>query len=414
MSNRYLIVFMLLGLLVRLLLMPFSLHVDPQFTGDIAAIPEAVQAWNSAESEKRSFLYPPLAYLTFSVYLLGVARPFTADLMQKPIYGLEARFNWLSSPDVFRNLFTLKALYLLPDLGIMILLWKMFQERPARARTVLLLWALNPLVLHSAYFHGQFDLIPLFFVVLSMLFAKKGQATWAALFMGIGACYKSFPFLFLLPLVLILTKNWLVRLKLILVGTLPYILLQLLFLGSYRPQASISFERFFVAGYDLGNGAQIFFFFVLYAILLWYLYFRKAHTFADFWQSCLIILLVYYQFSYFDLHYWVWIIPFAIIFWGEHTDKAIPFYLVIGLFLLVLLAPTPLGRFLAPISPRFFLRLPSLLEALSPYLPMLFMINVVRSLLAGTCFYLAWHVLREMPAARRQAALLEPGTEMSV
>jgi hypothetical protein len=53
----------------------------------------------------------------------------------------------------------------------------------------------------------------------------------------------------------------------------------------------------------------------------------------------------------------------------------------------------PLVRFLAPISPRFFLRLPSRLEALNPYLPMLFIVNVVRSLLA-------WKLLRDMPASR--------------
>jgi hypothetical protein len=70
------------------------------------------------------------------------------------------------------------------------------------------------------------------------------------------------------------------------------------------------------------------------------------------------------------------------------------------------------ARFLAPISPRFFLRLPSLLEALNLYLPMLFIVNVVRSLLAGTCFYLAWKLLRDMPASRGEAlrATLEPAT----
>ena len=61
---------------------------------------------------------------------------------------------------------------------------------------------------------------------------------------------------------------------------------------------------------------------------------------------------------------------------------------------------SPLARFLAPISPRFFLRLPSLMELLNPYLPMLFIVNVVRSLLAGTCFYLAYKLLRDMPASR--------------
>lgn len=42
----------------------------------------------------------------------------------------------------------------------------------------------------------------------------------------------------------------------------------------------------------------------------------------------------------------------------------------------------------------------NLLELLNPYLPMLFIVNAVRSMLAGTCFYLAWKLVRDMPASR--------------
>jgi hypothetical protein len=240
-------------------------------------------------------------------------------------------------------------------------------------------------------------------VALSLFCAKKEKPLWAAFWLGIGACYKNFPFAFLLPLALILDKTWRGRLKLILAGTIPYILLLLPNIQSYT-KVGVFFERnLFRPGYDLGGGAQVYFFFIFYAGLLWYLYHRRVNTFEDLWRACLAILLVYYQFSYFDMHYWVWIAPFAAIYWVEHPKEAKPFYLVIGLCLLMLLAPTPLARFLAPISPRFFLRLPTLLEALTPYLPMLFIVNVVRSLLAGTCFYLAWRLLRAMPASRNDA-----------
>jgi hypothetical protein len=388
---------------MRLLLMPFSLHVDSRFTGDIASFPNQVQIWNSSEHSSRNFLYPPLAYHTVSAYLLYLARPFAQDLWDKPISGLAARFDWLVSPFVFRNLFILKAWYLLPDLGIAFLLWRMLRRQPARARLGLAVWALNPLVLYTAYFHGQFDLAPILFVILSLFFARKGKPTWAAFWMGIGACYKDFPFAFLLPLVLVLDTTWRDRLKLLVVGVLPYVVFLLPEIKSYVEMGTHFSGYFFPAGYDLGFGSHVYFFFVFYAILLWSLYRRRAHTSEDLWRACFAILLVYYQFSYFDLHYWAWIVPFAAIYWVERPREAKPFYLVIGLCLLVLLAPTPLARFLAPISPRFFLRLPSLMEALSPYLPMLFIVNVVRSLLAGTCFYLAWKLIRDMPASRGEA-----------
>jgi hypothetical protein len=74
------------------------------------------------------------------------------------------------------------------------------------------------------------------------------------------------------------------------------------------------------------------------------------------------------------------------------------FRLMNVLCLLIILFQTPVGRFFAPISPRYFLRLPSLMEVLSPYLPILFIMNVIRSFLVGTLFWLAWLVLREIPS----------------
>ena len=38
------------------------------------------------------------------------------------------------------------------------------------------------------------------------------------------------------------------------------------------------------------------------------------------------------------------------------------------------------------------------MEMLSPYLPILFIMNVFRSFLVGTLFWLAWMVIQEIPA----------------
>ena len=247
--------------------------------------------------------------------------------------------------------------------------------------------------------HGQFDLIPVLFLVLSLYLVKRLKPRWAALSLGIGACYKVYPLFFVLPLVIIFAETWRERLVLFLLGIGPYLLSMVPFLERYPAIGSHFPNWYFKASYDLGFGAQVYSFLIFYAILIWYLHHCQARTFEELWRACFAILLVYYQFSYFDLHYWAWVVPFAAIYWVEHPQKAKPFYLVIGLCLLVLLAPAPLARFLAPISPRFFLRLPSMMELLNPYLPMLFIVNVVRSLLAGTCFYLAWKLLRDLPAS---------------
>jgi len=397
-SARFLIGVTLLGILVRLLLMPFGMSVDSRFTGDIALLVQHVQQWDSAGRANHNFFYPPLIYHTLS-RLWFVIRPFTRSL-DKPILGREGQFNWIASPFVFRNLFMLKLWYLLPDLASAFVLWKMLRVQPARARLTLLGWVFNPLVLYTAYFHGQFDLIPVFFVWLSLFTAQKKQPIQAAFWMGIGACYKNFAFFFLLPLVLILVQTKVDRFKLLLVGALPYALFFIPVMHSYARMGSFFSISSFSAGYDLGFSARIYIFFAFYAALLWYLHSRKACTFGDLWQACFVILLVYYQLSRFSLHYWTWIVPFAILYWIEQPVRAMPFYIIIMVSLPVLNTPVSLARYLAPVSPRFFLHLPSLLEMLNPHLPALFLVNVVRSLLAGTCFYLAWKLVCDMPASR--------------
>ena len=397
MLSRYFVIRVaLLGLLIRVILIPFSMHVDPRFTGDIATMSYVVPIWNSSEPISNSFIYPPLTYDTLSFYLRSLPYSLTQYLWDKPINGLVAQFRWIDSPFVFRNLFVLKAWYLLPDFAIAFLLWRMLRGNLSRAQIGLLAWVFNPLVLYNGYFHGQFDLVPVFFVVLSLFFIRKEKPVWAAFWMGIGACYKIFPFAFLLPLALILDHTWRGRFKILLVGTLPYLIFLVPNIQRYAGVETYISNSFFPAGYDLGSGSQVYFLLIFYAFLIWFLYHRQAQTFDDFWRACFAILLVYYQFSYFDLHYWVWIVPFAILYFVKYPKKAAPFFVVIGLFLIALLAPTPLARFLSPISPNFFLKLPTLMEVLNSYLPMLFISNLVRSLLAGTCFYLAWILVRGM------------------
>jgi hypothetical protein len=370
------------------------MHVDPAFVGDIIAFGQ--HAYRGVFEPKSGAILPPypaLANLSAALMIKGLVLFSLVPALS--CTSMEACFG----SSIFVTLFALKFWYLLFDLGIFILLMQMRPTGRARVTTVLF-WAFNPLIIYTAYLHGQFDLVPLFFVALGLYSAKRHRKLWAAFWFGIGACYKIFPVLFLVPLALTGWQTWRGRIKALLVGGMPYALLAFALGGLYGTGFNDYATPFFYTKYDLGSGMQVYLYFLLYAMLAWYLYSHKVHTFEGLWRACFAILLVYYQFSYFDLHYWAWVVPFAAIYAVERPQEAIPFYAAILICLLVLTAPTPLARFLGPISPSFFLRLPSLLEALSPYLPMLFIVNVVRSLLAGTCFYLAWRLLRDMPASR--------------
>lgn len=386
-----LIALLVAGVLIRLLIAPFSLHVDPTYGGDLVILSSrASWFFFQPDAEKLQQLwYPPLFYIS-----LGL---FQSLFIEGAWSGSQSLF--LESPHVFRLLTLLKLWYLFFDIGIVLVLWQLY--RPGRKRFLLgLLWLFNPIIIYNAYFHGQFDVVPVFFLTLGLYFAKKEKVGQSAFWFGIAACYKTFPLILLLPAALILAKTWRKRLQLLLLGTLPYVALMLPFISKYQTAPQGYSNLFLKVSYTLGADSQVYIFITLFAALLWYIQQRKVHGYDALWRTSLAILLVYYQFSYFDLHYWAWIVPFAAIYWVERPGEATPFYLAIGLGLLVLSVPAPLGRFLAPVSPRFFLRLPSLLEVLNPYLPMTFILNVVRSLLAGTAFYLAYRLLRDAPVSR--------------
>lgn len=394
-SNRLRIgSYILLALIMRLLVMPVTMHIDNRFIGDLIQIAKVAQSQDASE-----FWYPPLFYYTANLYQKA-SLSFCPSVINTAVDGKSQLNALISDPAIFCTLWSLKFWYLLFDIGAAFILWFIFRNDQRKAQRVLLFWLFNPIIIYDAYFHGQFDLIPVFFTVLAMYFARKENLVWAAFFIGLAACFKNYAFLFLLPVILIFSQSWVKRFVLFLIGTVPYILLQMPYLTEFGQNISGYGDWFFKVGYDVGFGARVYVFLAVYAVLLWFLYHYRVNTFEGLWRTCFAILLVYFQFSVFDLHYWIWVVPFAALYWLEYPREVRPFYFCIGLFLLVLITPTPVARFLAPISPRFFLRLPSLMEVLTPYLPMLFIFNVVRSLLAGTCFYLAYQLIRNIPTTQ--------------
>ena len=87
----------------------------------------------------------------------------------------------------------------------------------------------------------------------------------------------------------------------------PYLVFMLALSRPYSSSTAIYPAQLFKAGYDLGSGTQVYFFFVVYGVLLWWLHQVRVPVPSSVWRVSFAILLVYYQFSYFDLHYWVWI-----------------------------------------------------------------------------------------------------------
>jgi hypothetical protein len=379
-TNRV-IAWLLIGVLIRLVLMPLSMHADPEFIGDIFWMNQRAFFYFSSATPPADLpppLYPPLAYATMS-FFTSLFQPLMPSLSHIPILGEQAGSAWLSSAHLFRHLFLLKIWYLPFDLGIAFLLPRLVSTE-RKSVLAFKFWMLNPVVVYDAYIHGQFDLVPAFFTVLSLYCLKKQKFAWTMFWLGVSGSYKNYSILFILPAAFILARPAGKRLRYVLLGIAPYLLSLLLLpklaLEGHHQHTLFYSESLFPLRYSVGRDQVIHIFFIVYAILIWYLAARRPHP-GSLWRYMFIILSLYYAQAVFDLHYLTWIMPFAALLFVENRKVMVP-YLVILACIVVLYFKIPLGLFFLPIEPDFFSKLPSVYELLSPYLPMSLIIDVAR------------------------------------
>ncbi|MFH0792689.1 MAG: glycosyltransferase 87 family protein, partial [bacterium] len=113
------------------------------------------------------------------------------------IYPPAAQIIFRIIGNISYNLYSLKLLFILLDVGTVLLLWRLLQLR-GRSRLWAYVYAWNPLVVFETAGNGHFDGVMIFFLVLSLLWIEQGRWALSALALALGALIKMVP-LALLP-----------------------------------------------------------------------------------------------------------------------------------------------------------------------------------------------------------------------
>jgi len=220
----------------------------------------------------------------------------------------------LGNLELFRQLLLLKFPYLFFDLGIAFLLMRFFKEKKQQ-KAVFLLWIFSPLALYTSFMVGQFDVLPVFFLVLALYFAFKGKNNFSLLSLGIGGALKLFPLLLLPFFVFLLSKKTSGRVKLALFGLLPYLITVLPFIGSSAFRQVVLFsnqsQKMLFMGLPV-SGAEVIYFFVVILVFLWF----RANTDDDknnLWKYCLVSLLLFFSVTHYHPQWFLWLTPFLIL-----------------------------------------------------------------------------------------------------
>ena len=265
-KKKALFFWILIGLLCRLIFMPFTLYPDMLHIYYHPYFLASKGVWNIYNyhadffKEQHYSYYGPLTYLFFGSYLY-VSRPFLSgfDKFMENFRNVSDRGGGHSGhylieaprERLFRFLFLMKLPYLFFDLGLLWLLMKFtrtpgatFCTKPCATRATWW-WALNPLLIYVCYIFGQFDIIPAFLIALAAYLAFKKKNIPAMVSLGIGAALKSFPIFLIFPFAFYLGRNIKGIIKYTLIGLLPFLIIvaPYYFLSSGKVMGAFFSER---------------------------------------------------------------------------------------------------------------------------------------------------------------------------
>lgn len=367
------VVFM--ALFLRFLIMPFSFHGMDIFWINYfpfkfikSEISDPYLYINENLPNLKGAYYLPNAFYIL-VFFQFLFRPFLPKLNELFLSFASWNFTWegntmhfadiLADHQLFRTLFLFKVPYLICDFVIGLTLYQILKEDRKKAFIALLIWALNPFVLHSIYALGQLDIIIAMFIMLSLLGVKLNRPYFAVFCLSFGAAVKIIPLILIPAVLIILGRSWKEQIKLVIFSAAIFLPPFLPFLLSSKFAV---FKLFGVHGIIAPMRRDIFI--IGYLFLLAVLYFLKRQNFDPLRVvtfSFVTILLFFYGTYNVTLRYFVWITPLLIIVAAR--NKIFWIYNIIFFITLFELRASgnsqQWGLFAAP-HPEFFSSLPIL------------------------------------------------------
>lgn len=316
-------IMLILAIVLRLFLAFSTYHPDLQalnFAGKIIASGNVLNLYDYPSSleegdplkDSQKFTYPPLIYLFWGGYHVLINFIFNSSDIDQLNLNTAANFGNL----VFNvYLLILKIPYLIFDLGVGLILYKMLKSQKEKI-LALGLWLFNPINLYATYLMAQHDIMPTLFIVLSAYLISVSKWHKAALCIGLGIALKLFPIFLALP-ILIVASTHLIRLNMVFLMVTPYILSILPYLHSvnfrvYSLFASQSAKSLY-AQIPVSGGQSILLF--PGVLLLFYLILLELKNISKefIWKYYLIILLLFYIFTHFHPQWLIWVTPFLIL-----------------------------------------------------------------------------------------------------
>lgn len=401
---------LIIGVLIRIVLMPITYHQDllgHSIVGYLFAykgIPNIYDyLFNLPATDPLVknigvtdiFIYPPLTYYTLGIFRL-IVKPFAdPNFIPWVISNLSSIYSY---PRLGWQLFLFKFPYLFVDAACAFLLVGLFDDIKKK-KLAFVLWMFNPVTIYATFMVGQIDILPVFFTLLACLLVKKKKLGWALFSLGIGAAYKTYPLLLIPPAAFLLGETFWKKVKLLLVGILPYLLVIAPYLLSKGFRAMVLFgpkeTKMLFMSWPVTAAEGVFpFVLVLTIIYLISYYSQKKLNIEIYFLTTLILI---FSVTHYHPQWFLWVTPFLI--WALVAKSFKYLEIVIVLFVCWLIItlffePSLTWGLFAPIWPPLS-KLPGLTDILAKLTDVAQFKSVIRSLFAGASLYYCWQLMRE-------------------
>jgi len=408
-KTKKIIFIIITAVLIRLLLMPITLHPDllgHSFSAYFLAYEGKINPYDTLSGLPANhplvknfgvgdiFIYPPLTYYTLGLFRF-IVKPFIDPNFIPWLWSNLDKIH--QYPGLFANLFLFKLPYLFFDVGLAFIMAGLFHDKKKK-QLAFTLWLFNPLSIYVPYMIGQLDLLPTFFSVLGIYFFQKRKFNWSAFLIGIATSYKMYPLFLLFPLAFLAKDKFWERIKLIVIGVLPFVFFIAPYLNSpsFRNMVfSPKSQKMLYMGWPLSGAEVVFPFLLILVLIYYYLYYTRKKIPVVF--GFLSVLLLIYSVTHFHPQWFLWVTPFLI--WELVENNFKHWVIILSIFLCWLtitlfFEPSLSYGLFNPIFP-WLDKAVGLSDIVGKYTNVFQLKSMIRSVLAGSSLFLIIDLFRE-------------------
>lgn len=400
------------AILIRLAVMPFTMHFDAYQIYSRAAEAAYDGQWSGWSAQ---FLIQGL----HNVWLFMV-RPLLPDSAgiwshTASIAGVGASpedYNrFLAYDHLYRAIFLMKLPYVVADLVCAYIIGRLVD--PARKFSAMAFWLLNPLVIYATAIYGRHDVLAILMVLGALVAVQRatdGRRLVALILLGLATLTRFFPVV-LIPFFLLAYRRTTRQLAIavgLLLAMVGLVEVAGIAVSGKSPILSIlsthlHFQNWLDAGVYLRFDDSIFLFPLIYMLgLLWIS--ERGLAPDEFARIGAAVFLVLFALTFFHPHYSIWLVPFLALT-ISNSPRMLVYHAIQVVCLFVYFmqwGSWTTWDLLQPLLGDRVASLPDPYEAIAGQIEPRLFFGLFRSILTAVSFWMTWLLLKSMIWPRRE------------